>query len=293
MFRQIHEQLQLEERFPFACFQTEDQQQFLHVHDCLELNWIEHGEGDYIIDGRKYPIRQGDLFVINNEEPHMAVHAEKMQIHVLVFDIGLLWRNEGIRWVLSPFLSRKEQFSHRITGNRRHYAQMVQLFQSISQENEMREPGWQVAVEALLLYLLTLICRCYEEKQELEEQKDFQKMYARIYEVFRYIDEHFNETMTLEQLAGKVSLSPHYLCRCFKKVTGRTIFEYIEQMRIQYSCYLLSTTQDPVTDIALASGFNTVSYFNRIFRRCKGQTPKDYRQKSAVLSGIPPVAAQD
>lgn len=284
MYQQIHEQLKLDIKFPFALFQTSQKQQFLHFHDCLELNLVERGEGSYIINGKKYPMRQGDIFVINNKEPHMAIHdgtcENGLELTVLVFDIDLLWRNKGIGQFLTPFLSRKEQFSHRIATNVHYYSQMTGLFTSIAVEYEKQEKGWELAVESLLAYLLTLLYRCYDEKQELEaEGKDFQKMYTRISAVFDYIGEHFKEPVKLEELAQLVSLSPHYLCKCFKKVTGRTIFEYIEQMRVQYSCYLLRTTRDSVMDIALGSGFNTVSYYNRIFKKYSGQTPKEYRQQ--------------
>lgn len=283
MSEQIHEQLELDKHFPFACFRTADRQQFLHVHDCLELNIVERGEGDYIINGKRYPVQAGDIFVINNQEPHMAVHKECLELIVLVFDIDLLWSSKGISQFLTPFLSRKEQFSHRIAAGNQYQSEMAQLFHRITKEYEAKEIGWQMAVQSLLLYLLTLIYRCYEENQELEEEyDDFQKMYTRISAVFAYIEQNFRERVTLKKLAAEVSLSPHYLCKCFKKVTGRTIFEYVEQMRIQYSCYLLQTTQQSVMEIAMASGFNSVSYYNRTFKKYKNATPKEYRMEKST-----------
>lgn len=283
----ILEQFKLDPEFPFSFFKTTDQQQFLHVHDCLELNIVEHGEGHYIINGKRYPICKGDIFVINNREPHMAVHDAELSLTVLVFDINLLWSNKGISQFLTPFLSRKQKFSHRITMKNSHYAEMAELFERIAIEQERKEAGWQIAIQSLLMYLLTQVYRCYEEKQELEDgREDFQRMYARICVIFEYIEKHFTEKITLEQLAQEVSMSPHYLCKCFKKVTGRTLFAYVEQMRVQYACYLLRTTQDSIMDLALESGFNTVSYFNRIFKKYKGCTPKEYRNQGAVSDNL-------
>lgn len=283
MFQQIHEQLKLDAGFPFALFRTSQKQQFLHYHDCLELNLVERGEGSYIINGKKYPIKRGDIFVINNKEPHMAVPDETkddgLELVVLVFDIDLLWRNKGIGQFLTPFLSRKKQFSHRIAADAHDYSRMTEVFANIEKEYEDAEKGWELAAESLLAYLLTLLYRCYDEKKELEaEERDFQKVFTRIRAVFDYIGEHFKEQIKLEELAQLVSLSPHYLCKCFKKVTGRTIFEYIEQMRVQYSCYLLKTTRTSVVEIAMESGFNTVSYYNRVFKKYNGLTPNQYRK---------------
>lgn len=278
MFGYIYEQWSLDPQFPFALFRTSEKQQFLHSHNCLELNMIAHGEGSYIINGKKYPIEPGDLFVINNKEPHMAVHKEELDIIVLVFDMDLLWKNKDICRFLSPFLSRKKQFSHRI-ANGVYDTEMADIFHKMNKEYESQEKGWQMALESLLMYLLTLLYRCYDEKQELEEElDDFQKMYARIYAVFNYIEKNFRKTITLDELASLISISPQYLCRCFKKVTGRTIFAYIEQMRVQYSCYLLRSTEDSITEIAFKSGFNSVSYYNRMFKKYEGRTPKNYRR---------------
>ena len=278
MYQQVYENFNLEKEFPFAYFRTSDRQAFFHYHDCLELNIVKKGSGYYIINGRRYEINTGDIFVINNKEPHMAVHGEEFELEVLIFDIDLLWRNKGISNFLTPFFSRKDEFSHKISVKSESYKEMSQLFTKIEKEYLQREKGWQICVEAQLMNLLALIYRCYEKKQELEENNDnFQKMYSRVSVVLEYIGENFKDEITLDELAKKVSLTQHYLCKCFKKVTGRTIFQYIEQMRIQYSCYLLKTTDEDIMDIAMNSGFNSVNYYNRVFKKILNKTPREYR----------------
>lgn len=285
MFEQKYEQLQLDQEFPFAMFTTSDKQAFFHYHDCLELNIVERGEGNYIINGKKYPILPGDIFVINNKEPHMAVHGTDFSLTALVFDIQLLWRNKGLRQFLMPFLSRSEGFSHRIANDNLYYMKMKQLFAEIAAEYQKKEIGWRTAAESLLTYLLTLIYRYYQQRQGLDERnEDFHKEFMRICAVLEYIGDHFKEKITLEQLSRLVCLSPHYLCKCFRKITGKTIFEYIEQMRIQYSCYLLPSTDKSIMEIALESGFNSVSYYNRIFRKYMELTPRQYRQRAAAAT---------
>lgn len=281
MYGLVHELFELDEKFPFEYFETSDKQAFLHFHDCLELNIIKKGSGYYVINGKRYDMVPGDIFIINNKEPHMAVHDDDFLIEVLIFDINLLWRNKGISSFLTPFFSRKEGSSHKISANNPRQPEMAEIFGKIALEHRKKEIGWNMSVEALLMYLLTLIYRCYDEKQELEAANDnFQKMYSRISIVFEYISENFKNDIKLEDLAKEVSLSHHYLCKCFKKVTGKTIFEYIEQMRIQNSCYLLKTTDKSIMEIALESGFNSVNFFNRTFKKILDITPKEYRQRN-------------
>lgn len=281
MHEQVYEHLKLDDKFPFAYFTTSDRQAFFHYHDCLELNIVEEGSGYYIINGKKYDISKGDIFVINNKEPHMAVHNQDFRLGVIVFDMNLLWTNKGIRSSLTPFFSRKEEFSHKISAENKYYQEMASIFEKLYNEYNEKENGWQTAVESLLMYLLTLLYRCYDEMEELDDTSDnFQKMYARISVVLEYLADNFKEEITLDELAKEVSLSRHYLCKCFKKVTGKTIFEYIEQMRIQYSCYLLKTSDSGIMEIALCSGFNSVNYYNRVFKKTMGKTPKQYRNEN-------------
>lgn len=278
MYQQVYENFKLEDEFPFAFFETSDRQNFFHFHDCLELNIVKKGSGYYIINGKRYEIQKGDIFVINNKEPHMAVHGEDFGLDVIVFDINLLWRNKGISDFLAPFFSRKEDFSHKISADNDKQKEMSDIFGKIADEYQKKENGWQICVESMLMYLLALIYRCYDKMQELETANDnFQKMYSRVSVVLEYIGSNFKEEITLGELAKKVSLSQHYLCKCFRKVTGKTIFEYIEQMRVQYSCYLLKTTDCSVMDIAMESGFNSVNYYNRVFKKIIKKTPGQYR----------------
>lgn len=281
MRRYIHEQLSLDAEFPFAIFETAEKQKIMHAHDCLELNLVERGCGCYVIEGKRYQIQAGDIFVINNRERHMVIPEDDYLMTVIVFDIKLLWKNQGIRDWLRSFFMRKEEFSHRIGSSMEEYPEMLYSFRRLKREYSNQVSGWKMAVESQMMYLLTMIYRCYDVHEELDKDgQDFQRMYARISRIFEYIEEHFRESIELETLANEVYLSQNYLCKCFKRVTGRTIFEYVQQVRVQYACYLLETSDWSVAHIAQESGFHSSSYFNRTFQRVMHMTPLQYKKAS-------------
>ena len=101
----------------------------------------------------------------------------------------------------------------------------------------------------------------------------------RILKVKNYIDEHYKEELGLEQLAGLVGMTPTAFSRYFKQRTSKNISEYIVDIRLGHAARLLIDTADSVSEICWRTGFNTLSNFNRLFRKRKGCNPTEFREK--------------
>ena len=92
-----------------------------------------------------------------------------------------------------------------------------------------------------------------------------------------YISKHFNEPLTLEDVAMHVHLHPSYFSTMFKQSTGSSFKEYLNMVRIEESKRLLSNTDFSIIDIAIAIGFEDQSYFSKVFKKYTGLTPKQFR----------------
>lgn len=99
----------------------------------------------------------------------------------------------------------------------------------------------------------------------------------RLSPVLSYIREHFSEELSLAQLANIAALSEGRFCRIFRETMNQTPFQYIMHYRVMQSCSLLTETDLPIGEIALRSGFNNISYYNKTFLKQIGCTPKHYR----------------
>lgn len=112
----------------------------------------------------------------------------------------------------------------------------------------------------------------------------FQKS-DRIYPVLDYLNQHYDEKISLEQAAEMTCMTPNSFCRYFKKTTGRTLVSYVQELRIEQVCLQLLTSDRKinVVDLAYRVGFNTVSNFNRTFKAIKGMSPKKYLRKYTVI----------
>ncbi len=266
------EEIRLPKDFPFMTFATDARQMVMHQHDCLEINSILSGSGTYWIEEKQYEILPGDIFIINNRERHMAVHDGSLLMQVLIFDPAVVAQGFSGWGFLEPFY----RFSNRIREEG-----LNRDLERIAKEAKEKEEGWQLMVSALLLVFLAQLVRRHEQYEEAG--KDVHGCFQRIRPVLDYMREHLSEPLTLAELAREAALHPHYLCACFKEAMGLSIWEYWKQLRIHRACLLLSSTDKPVTQIAIECGFNGLSYFHRVFREVQGVSPRQYRENLKIV----------
>jgi AraC-like DNA-binding protein/ligand-binding sensor protein len=94
-----------------------------------------------------------------------------------------------------------------------------------------------------------------------------------------YIQEHQTEELSLGQVAKAVNMSSYYFCKMFKKVTGINFTDYVARVRIEKSKNLLLNPNLRVSEIAFEVGFQSLTHFNRVFKKILGQSPTDYRSQ--------------
>jgi transcriptional regulator GlxA family with amidase domain len=107
-----------------------------------------------------------------------------------------------------------------------------------------------------------------------------------------YMHHHFREQLTLEEVAAQARLSPNYFSECFHKATGSRFQSYLQELRLRFARTLLEMSDLHVTTICHASGFNTLSHFERAFKGRHGQPPRECRtdaRQSAREEGVGPM----
>ena len=104
-----------------------------------------------------------------------------------------------------------------------------------------------------------------------------------IWKARKYIEEYSREELSLTKIAKVVNMNANYLSENFKQVTGTNFVEYVARTRFANACDLLRNPNLRITEIAFAAGFQSLSQFNRVFKRFSGKSPTQYR--AAALSG--------
>ena len=105
----------------------------------------------------------------------------------------------------------------------------------------------------------------------------------KIDEIFKYINENFNQHISLDEVADLVSMTVPAFCRFFKKSTGKTFTKLVNEYRVVHATKLLSESQSSITDICFECGFNNFSHFNKLFREFTGKSASKYRNEMMNL----------
>lgn len=95
----------------------------------------------------------------------------------------------------------------------------------------------------------------------------------------KFIDEHQAETLSLGQVAQAVNMSSFYFCKVFKKATGLNFTDYVSRVRVERAKNLLLNPNVRITEVAYEVGFQTLTHFNRVFRKVTGESPSSYRSR--------------
>ena len=109
---------------------------------------------------------------------------------------------------------------------------------------------------------------------------------ARVARVKDYISANYIKDIRLEQMSKLANMSPNAFSRYFKLRTGKTLAEYIVDVRLGHASRMLIDTNEPVSQICFSCGFNTLTNFNRLFKKRKGCSPTDFREKYAKTKVI-------
>ena len=102
---------------------------------------------------------------------------------------------------------------------------------------------------------------------------------AVVREMAQFIHDHFDQELTLDQIAASAALSPGACCRLFKRHMGCSPFTYVQNLRLQRAARLLETTDEPITQVAARCGYGSPSYFTKSFREKTGLSPSAYRKR--------------
>jgi len=256
----------------------------LHRHDLFEMNFVEHGAGcERIVGDSVETIDDYDLVLITSPNlEHMWGQGEckSEDIHEITVQFNLDFHTDRI-FDTNPMQSVKKMFCRAERGLSFPLSAIMTVYPRLMKLSQIKE-GFYALME--LFYLLYELSK-FDDARELSSSS-FARVKSstesrRVAKVKDYITTHYIEEIRLEQMSAMVSMSPTAFSRFFKLRTGKTLAEYIVDIRLGHATRKLIDTNEPVSQICFSCGFNTLTNFNRLFKKRKGCSPSEFREKYA------------
>ena len=234
---------------------------------CTELFFVTGGKGSFFLQNLVYPVGQGDLIIINTGLEHTETSDRISPLEYIVLGV------EGLE-VLSPQPDTSGWTAVNLFGIG---ADLTPYLHTIVREMEQKDPGFQFICQGLLEVILALLIRHFNFTFTLADR--YKKSNWECTLVRRYIDTHFKENLSLDQLATLAHVNKYYLVHTFTREYGTSPISYLISRRIQESRQLLESTNYSLSQIAHMLGFSSPSYFSQVFRKQMGSSPLEYRKR--------------
>lgn len=253
----------------------------LHWHAELELIVIKKGRGFVSVDLNRSPVSAGDLVFIRPGQLHSIDQQEgcSMEYENIIFKKELLISDPDdicTRQFLLPILGGDIPTVTFFTRSLSCYREIAECFRQIDLLCGTRPEGYQLAVKSLLFrfFFLLLSSRRENSVAETPQSKTLEKLKT----ILKYVEEHYPEHISIDDMASLTYYSASHFMKFFKNYMGSSFIEYLNDYRLTMAEQMLRNTDDSVLEIAGKSGFDNLSYFNRIFKKKYGASPGKWRK---------------
>lgn len=257
-----------------------DHPRVLHKHnDMLELLFVRSGTGVYIIDETRYPIKQGDIILCNagmlhDEDPSCSKDLNTYSIAITDVHVKGLPTNHLIEEGYSPVFPAGE------------CADMIESLMSMIHSLLACNPeGSLETCHHLTLALLSKLLLVIRKYCDMAGDTVHTRTDIIVAQVKSYINTHFDEPFTLQDISEAIRISPYHLSHVFKAQTGYSPMQYTLRRRLGEAQTLLITTKMSITEISVAVGVGNPCHFNTMFSKNIGMTPSKYRESYVEKAG--------
>lgn len=255
-----------------------------HIHDSYEIGMILEGSG-FIAFGREvYPFEPGQVYIINDMQPHMGYTMDAVvKLFVVHFQPAVIngsWISKMRAETLLPFVPDFNRSGPLLPLDDPITLTLRDVLQAIDTEAQRQDNAWEVVTSGLIVQAAGYLARRLLNHTD-DDSLDTKRRQAllRIRPALTLIEQRFNKALTLDELAAEAHLSKSHCCALFQTALRTTPIAYRNARRIIEAERLLRTTDQTVREIAYSVGFESAQAFNRLFLRETDMSPGQYRQE--------------
>lgn len=271
-----HEFIQTAGHLPVFITTVSGNQHFVpsHWHHHIEVLYIKEGALKLDTPTSSFVLKKDSLFIVNSEEIHMTRNNMKTHYLLLQIPIALLEQSipnhQNVRYEEMP--------SSNLTIEKLpYYNQLVKNLNAMYAIYSQQQDGYALSFNRYLYTFLDILYTHFR-LQQAHQNLPYGKHHQHIKKAMEYIDLNCNNPLTIQDIAGHLALNPEYFCRLFKKNTGNTVMEYVNQVRLSRFYDELLHSKQTITTLQNRYGFTNHKALVRLFRERYGSTPSEFRK---------------
>jgi AraC-like DNA-binding protein len=243
------------------------------LRDDFEIYVVEKGQGEITIGEQSYPVEEGNAFVLYSIDGNSFVP-----------DKSCVCRMNLVTFCIKDAPDEdhsKEQLIQEIRSSKavlelRDPEILQTVMYRMNREILMQKPGYMFRMKSMLVQFIMLMEEEAEHKRIETKSIDAASRQS-VDRIAMYLYDHADQQITLNDIADEVNLNQRYICTLYRRYTGKSIIQHLNEIRITKAKHLLTHTLFTITQIAQETGFSSGQYFARIFKRETGMSPRQYR----------------
>lgn len=259
-----------------------------HSHDYMQIWYILNGSCYHTINNKANRIIKGNIFIIPPFVSHsvQTIPDEDIEILGCEFNTDFIIKNISVLEnknslfdfaYIEPFIVSTENVHPRLLLSGAVQIKVESLLNSMLREYEQEDVYYEINIKADLLKLLAVIAREYDNHIKSDSSHLFERYRDSINSAIKYLDNNYINKIYIEDICKIALMSQTYFSFIFKQITGKTVIDYVNTLRIRDAKDMLSNSKKSITDICFCVGFNNASYFNKVFKKETGLSPRQYR----------------
>lgn len=251
----------------------------VHWHDEFEIIYVRSGFLTVSISGESYIGKTGDAFVVSPGNLHlMGAQTGTVDYYTFLFPLKYIsFRTDDMldEKLLEPLNSGHLMICPRVKDTAKELCeQLIEIYEAKKDESESKITT-QVRTKIIFLqFILEMWKKGFVIENDTSGRNTVEK------EMVSYIQQNFTEKISLREFGEQFHLSEKYISRYFKEHFHITLSQYVTYLRLEHAKQLLQDTDIPVTDVAMQSGYQNVSYFIRSFQKAYAVSPLKYRKNN-------------
>ncbi|MCI5643264.1 MAG: AraC family transcriptional regulator [Peptoniphilus sp.] len=248
-----------------------------HWHDNIEAIDVIRGRAYCLVAGEKYSLEEGDICIVNSRAIHNLMTDDK-DLYIKRYEISreFFTRNEKIYRKYIEKLINDERFSHIILKKEDYKTEAIRnIFESIYDFVTKKPVGYELGIVGMVHFFMQKVFIYYESSKNKKTVSQDNFLFRKMCD---FIYTNYMNKLTLENIASMGNVSKSKAINIFNKYAQRSPVDFLNLYRLKVASEKLKDTEQSISEIALNTGFNQPSYFNRLFFREYNMTPSEYRK---------------